>query len=178
MKFLKWFLIILTGILALFLAVSFFLPKEYYVERSTTINAPAMVVYQQVSDLEAFMDWNPWTDLDPEMTITYGDIKAGKGASYTWQSEKTGNGMMRMTDTAPPTYVRYELIFEGYEDNPSVSEFSLEAQGLSGPTTITWSFTGDVGDKLFARWMVLLMDKMVGASYEQGLANLKARCEA
>lgn len=177
MKFLKWLLIVLVGLLALFFVVSFLLPKSYYVERSTTINVPAAIVYQQVTDLEAWQSWNPWNDLDPEMTIIYGDTKVGKGASYDWKSEKAGNGTMRITETTPPSYARYELIFEGFEDNPSISEFKLESDGLSGPTTVTWSFEGDVGDKLFARWMVLLMDKMVGASYEQGLANLKAECE-
>lgn len=177
MKFLKWLLIVLAGLLGLLFGVSFLLPNAYSVERSTTINAPAMVVYQQVSDLKAFEEWNPWKDLDPDMTLSFGEITAGQGASYSWKSEVTGNGTMRLVDTTVPTYVRYELIFEGYEDNPSISEFKLDGEGLSGPTTVTWSFAGDVGDKLFARWMVILMDKMVGASYEQGLAQLKEKCE-
>jgi uncharacterized protein YndB with AHSA1/START domain len=177
MKFLKWLLISLVVLLGLVFVVSYLLPKEYYVERTKTINAPAMVVYQQVVDLEAWQTWNPWNELDPEMTISYGEIKVGTGASYSWQSEKAGNGTMRITETVPPSNARYELIFEGFEDNPSISEFKLEGENLAGPTTVTWTFEGDVGDKLFARWMVILMDKMVGASYEQGLASLKAQCE-
>ncbi len=177
MKFLKWLLIILVVVLGLFFAVSFLLPKAYYVERSTTINAPAMVVYKEVVDLEAWQTWNPWNELDPAMTISYGEIKVGVGASYSWQSDKAGNGTMRITDTLAPSFARYELIFEGYEENPSFTEFKLEGENPSGPTTVTWTFEGDVGDKLFARWMVILMDKMVGASYEQGLAKLKEKCE-
>jgi hypothetical protein len=84
---------------------------------------------------------------------------------------------MRIVDTTPPSHAKYELIFEGFEDNPSISEFRLAGDNPLGPTSVTWTFEGDVGDKLFARWMVVLMDKMVGASYEQGLATLKEQCE-
>jgi hypothetical protein len=45
-------------------------------------------------------------------------------------------------------------------------------------TTVTWTFEGTVGDSFFARWMTVMVDKFVGASYEKGLGMLKERCEA
>lgn len=177
MKFLKWLLIIIAGLLGLFVVVSFFLPKEYYVERSVTINTPAVLVYSQVVDLEAWQEWDPWGDMDPDMQVVYGETRVGLGASYSWISETAGNGTMQIVEVDPPNMVKYELLFEGYEENPSFSRILLEAPDAIGPTSVTWTFEGNVGDKLFARWMVLLMDKFVGVNYEKGLNNLKERCE-
>ena len=177
MKFVKWLIVAVAVLLGLFVVVTFFLPKDYYVERSVDINAPATVVYSQVADLEAWQEWNPWSNLDPEMQVTYGESRVGQGASYTWISEAAGNGQMTITKADAPSYVRYELVFEGYESEPSYSEMVLQAENPAGPTSVTWTFEGDVGEKFFARWMAVLMDKFVGASYDEGLANLKERCE-
>ncbi len=177
MKFVKWLIVAVAVLLGLFVLVTFFLPQDYYVERTTRINAPAPVVYSQVADLEAWQKWNPWSDLDPEMEITYGESKVGQGASYSWISEAAGNGSMTITEADAPNHVRYKLAFEGYESQPSFSEMILKSDNPAGPTTVTWTFEGDVGDKFFARWMAVLMDKFVGASYDKGLAALKERCE-
>ena len=177
MKAVKWFLIILTSVLALFIAVSFFLPTDYYVDRSVDIDAPLPLVYSQVADLEAWQQWNPWSNVDKDMEVTYGELRSGAGAWYSWKSEAAGNGRMTIIEAEAPTRIRYLLEFEGYEDLPSYSAMLLKTAGGEAPTTVTWTFEGNVGDKLFARWMVLLMDKFVGASYEQGLKALKERCE-
>lgn len=177
MKFLKWLLIVVASLFGLFILVSYFLPKDYYVERSLEIASPAVLVYSQVVDLEAWQEWEPWGKLDPEMTVTYGDIRSGPGASYVWESEMSGNGAMEVIKADPSKEVRYKLVFAGYEENPSYSSIMLDAADVAGPTTVTWTFEGSVGDKLFARWMVLLMDKFVGMNYETGLASLKERCE-
>ena len=177
MKFLKWLLIVIGGLLALFFVVTYFLPKDYYVERSVEISTPAVMIYKEVTDLEAWQTWNPWNKLDPDITISFGDVIIGAGASYSWISEVAGNGTMVITETEAPKVVRYQLIFEGYENDPSFSSMYLNGQDPLGPTEVTWTFEGNVGDKFFARWMALLMDKFVGASYEQGLQSLKERCE-
>ena len=39
---------------------------------------------------------------------------------------------------------------------------------------MTWSNDGDLGNNPLMRWMGLAMDKMVGADFDAGLANLKA----
>ncbi|MGA1205195.1 MAG: SRPBCC family protein [Opitutales bacterium] len=178
MKFVKWFIIVVAVIFGLFVAVTFFLPKEYYVERSTEIEAPALVVYMQAIDLEAWQTWSPWTKYDPDMSIIYGEKKAGTGAFYSWKSDVTGDGTMTIIDSKSPEFVRYELIFEGYEDQPGFASIILAAASPMGPTKVTWTYEGNVGDKFFARWLAVLMDKFLGPGYEEGLANLKAKSEA
>ena len=178
MNFAKWFIVVVASLLGLFILATFFLPTDYYVERSVEINAPAIAVYPQVADLEVWQEWNPWNELDPEMTIEYGEITVGKGAFYSWKSDVAGSGKMTITDAEAPSMVSYELVFEGYENAPSFSKMLLATEDPLGPTTVTWTFEGSVGDKFFARWMAFLMDKFVGTSYEQGLQALKERCES
>jgi hypothetical protein len=177
MKFVKWLLISIGLLLGLFVVVTFFLPKDYHIERSVVIEAPALVVYSQVVDLKVCQNWDPWNELDSDMVITYGEKTVGVGASYAWTSEVTGNGSMEIIEATAPTSVRYKLLFEGYEDNPGYSAVLLNAESPVGPTTVTWTFDGDVGDKFFARWFAVTMDAFIGPSYEKGLGMLRDLCE-
>lgn len=44
--------------------------------------------------------------------------------------------------------------------------------------TATWGFDTDLGMNPIARYFGLVMDSMLGADYEKGLAKLKQVCEA
>jgi hypothetical protein len=92
MKFVKWLIIAVAAILGIFIVITFFLPKDYYVERSIEIEAPALLIFANVADLEAWQTWNPWNEMDPDIEITFGEKTVGTGASYTWVSEKMGGG--------------------------------------------------------------------------------------
>lgn len=178
MKFVKWFIILVAVLLGLFLVITFFLPTDYKIERTVEIEAPAAIVYSQVADLEVWQEWNPWNEMDPDMVIEYGETTVGPGATYTWTSEVAGNGEMTILEATPHEHVRFELIFEGYEDLPSYSSIYMDSGENPETTTVTWTFEGNVGDSFFARWMTVMVDKFVGASYEKGLNMLKERCEA
>lgn len=177
MKIVKWLIILVAALFGLFLIVTLFLPKDYSVSRSVHIAAPGPVVYSQVADLEAWQDWNPWNQVDPEMEITYGERSAGSGASYSWESDIAGDGEMHILEAIPNTFVRYELIFEGYEDLPSYSEIEIQPKDLAEGVEVTWTFEGNVGSNFFARWMSVMVDRFVGASYDDGLEALKERAE-
>ncbi|MFO7724800.1 MAG: SRPBCC family protein, partial [Oceanipulchritudo sp.] len=131
----------------------------------------------QVVDLEAWQEWNPWNEVDPDIEIIYGERSEGTGASYSWESDIAGDGEMRILEAVPNEFVRYELIFEGYEDLPSYSEIEIEPVDEPQGTHVTWTFEGNVGSNFFARWMSVMVDRFVGSSYEDGLEALKERCE-
>ncbi len=177
MKFVKWLIISVALLLLVFCIITFFLPKDYYIERSIEIDAPALLIFANVADLEAWQTWNPWNQMDPDIEITYGDTKVGTGASYSWTSEIVGNGTMLILEAKAPEHVKYKLLFEGFEDYPGFSEMILEAESATGPTLVTWTFHGNTGDKFFAPWMGIMMDRLLGPSYELGLNDLKESCE-
>jgi len=42
-------------------------PTEYRVERSSTIDAPAKLVFDQVNNHKLRDAWSPWEKMDPDM---------------------------------------------------------------------------------------------------------------
>ena len=178
MKLVKWSILSVAILLLVFIVVTFLLPREYHVERSIEIKAPALLIFANVADLETWQTWNPWNKMDPEIEISYGEKKVGPGASYSWSSEQVGAGTMEIVEAKAPVYVKYKLLFEGFEEYPGFSDIIMKADSATGPTTVTWTFHGETGDKFFAPWMGLAMDRMLGPTYELGLSDLKDTCEA
>lgn len=177
MKFVKWCILLVACLLGLLVLITSFLPRDFAVERTLVMEAPPEVVYRQVVDLKAWQEWNPWSQMDPDMMVVFGDTTTGAGAGYAWRSDVAGNGQMNIIEAIPYREVRYKLVFEGFEDLPSYSSMLLKPGQEPGSTSVTWTFKGTVGNKFFARWMSVMVDKFVGASYERGLNALKIQCE-
>ena len=82
-------LVLLIAVLA---GIGMLLPREVTVERWTQINAPASEIYPLVANLEAYQQWSPWANLDPDATYTFGDIPEGVGATMTLASDSPDVG--------------------------------------------------------------------------------------
>ena len=129
-------------------------------------------VYNLVNNLDTYDKWMPWNQLDPNWKVEYATQKTGAGAWYKWQSknDKVGNGMLTIDESVPNSKVVTELAFEGF-DEPSVGGFLLEPSGNG--TALKWYMNSDMGNNPIYRWMGLMMDKMLGPQFEQGLANIQ-----
>jgi uncharacterized protein YndB with AHSA1/START domain len=153
-------------------------PADFAVTRSSTIAAPAEVVYAQVIDFHEWAEWSPWDKMDPAMKREYSGAPTGVGARYMWKGnpDNVGTGSMTITDLKPAEAVGIDLEFNEpfAAKNRTLFAFAPEAGG----TKVTWTMTGrnDFMGKAFS--LVMDMDKMVGADFEKGLATLKTRSEA
>ncbi len=56
--------------------------NNYHYEKSMVINAPKEKIWQQVSSMKAFNQWNPWMKLDPSMKIVYSGNTGEVGDKY------------------------------------------------------------------------------------------------
>src|SRR4029077_14764296 len=111
-RMLKKILIGVVVVVAGFLAFAATRPDTYHVERSTQIAAPTAMVFEQLEDLRAWAAWSPWDKRDPEMKKTFDGPPKGVGASYSWEGNKqVGKGKMEVTETQPPTQIKYRLTF-------------------------------------------------------------------
>ncbi|GMG84348.1 hypothetical protein LNKW23_35630 [Paralimibaculum aggregatum] len=167
---------ILIGIVVLVLALvggSYLLPRHVEVARSVVIDRPAAEIYPHLADLEAFHQWSPWSMRDAAMAveITGGP---GEGQRMSWSSEEMGAGSQTITEAVPYRHVVTALDFG--DMGTATASFALTQENGSS-TRVTWRFETDTGMDPVARWMGLMMDDWVGADYEAGLANLKARVE-
>lgn len=164
-------LIALGVVVALLIFIGLALPSGMHVERSIVINAPPSAVFPYVNDLKAFNEWSPWARVDPDTRYTFEGPPSGVGAKMIWSSEnpEVGFGAQQITLSEPTRRVEVALDF-GAQGMGS-SYYDLKPHGTG--TEISWGFESQFGYDLVGRYFGLLMDEMVAAEYDKGLANLK-----
>jgi hypothetical protein len=175
---LKKILLGLIVVVVAFLAFAATRPDRYHVERSASIAAPPAVVFAELEDLRRWSAWSPWDKIDPNMKKEYSGPERGVGASYSWQGNKdVGKGQMTIVTAEPPTKVAYKLEFIEPFASVADTSFTVAPAGADG-SEVTWSIDGhnDFMGKVFSVFMD--MDKMLGADFEKGLAQLKPIAEA
>jgi hypothetical protein len=170
----KWIVIGMLVLLATLVVVGFLLPSGYRVERSIVIDADREHVHALVSDLRRWPEWTPWQEIDPTIRTVYGEKTTGVGAHQVWSGE-SGGGELTFIRCDPDTGIVYEMHF-GEDRNRSLS--SIEYEAVPEGTRVTWAMAGDFGLNLAGRYVGLMMDRMVGGMFEDGLRRLKARAEA
>jgi Polyketide cyclase / dehydrase and lipid transport len=167
--------VIVVGV-AIFCVVVAMQPAHYHVERSATMNAPAVVVFNQVNDFHKWDAWSPWAKLDPNMKTSYEGAPAGSGAVYSWTGNSdVGEGRMTITDSKPGESVKIKLDFVKPFAATNATAFSFKPQG--NQTAVTWAMDGDNNFVGKAFGLFMNMDKMVGGDFEKGLAQMKAISE-
>ena len=161
--------VLLVAVLAIAIATR---PKTFRVERSTVINAPADAVFPFINDFHLWNRWSPFEKLDPNLQRTYSGAEAGKGATYEWLGNReAGQGRMVIVESQPTHRVAIDLFFLKPFKSTSLAEFTFAP--TTGGTTVTWAMSGNntVAGKAIS--LVASMDKYLGNSFDEGLANLK-----
>lgn len=175
MKTLKKIALWILAIIALLVIIAYLLPRNYKVERSIFIKADKMVIYDLTSN---FNKWNLWVAWNREMDSTVVFELSGEmgkpGAQWKWNGQILGNGEMTLTELQPGQFVGYDLAFDQGKYT-SKGGFNFEESGDS--VKITWFDTGDLGFNPIARYMGLMMERMMGPDFEKGLSKLKLVAE-
>lgn len=175
--FLKYILLPLIVLFGIYALLCYFGPKDFDVEESIKIEAPAPVVYHLVNSLKKTETWNPWTLEDTTMVTTYNDVSMGVGSESSWESESMGTGTQKIIEVENNKRVKSSLEFG---DQPGVinhAELTLTPEKKS--TEVTWSFTSGAPNPFLIRGVMLVMGMKSGMvkSYKDGLKNLKAIAE-
>jgi len=148
-------------------------PSEYRVARTVTISAPAPAVFAQVND---FHKWNAWTKMDPSMKQTYEGAPTGVGAIYMWTGNRqVGEGRMTLTESRPSELIRVNLEFLKPFAATSTAEFTFRPDGQR--TAVTWSMVGHLNFVTKVVHLFVGMDRLIGANFEKGLADMKSVAE-
>lgn len=152
-------------------------PDTFRVQRSTGINAPPEKIFALIGDFDRWGAWSPYEKKDPAMKRTRSGPAAGKGAAYAWEGNKdVGMGRMEIADATPPSKVTIKLDFTKPFEAHNIVEFTLVPTGDG--TQVTWAMHGPqlyIGKVM---GLFIDIDKMVGADFEAGLANLKTAAES
>ena len=175
----KKILIGLVAILLLFTVIGLFLPTEYTIERSVTVNATPEEVHAMVDDLKKWPEWMPWWDMDDSIEVTYGDKTVGQGASQSWTGED-GDADIEITKSTPNgiEYLMHMNMFG--KKLPSHGFVTYEPPGeleIPSGLKVTWKMDGDMAVPVLGGYFALGSDNMIGGAFQDGLLKLKAAVE-
>lgn len=152
-------------------------PNNFRVQRSVRVKAAPEAVFPLINDFKQWEAWSPWEKLDPALKRTYGETTTGIGAVYGWEgNNQVGTGRMEITSTTPPSLVVIKLDFFKPFEGHNTAEFTLNAK--DGMTEVTWAMFGPSPFVSKLMGLFFSMDKMIGKSFEDGLAKMKAIAEA
>ncbi len=170
-----------TGItIAIFVVLAVIIsrrPGAFRIARSATIDAPTSNVFPHVNDLHAWEAWSPFEKLDPAMKRTYEGPASGIGARQSWSGNgRAGQGSMTITEAVPAKLVRLRLDFLKPFKATNIAEFTFQPVGSA--TEVTWVMTGTKNFVMKAFGLIMDMDKMLGATFDEGLASLKRVSES
>lgn len=169
-KFLRILIFILVALLLAVILAMFLAPKKMVLEKSTTIDAPPMLVYNLIDDFKNWESWSPWKDLDPDAINTYSKKSEGVGARWSWKGNAAvGEGSQKMIAVDAGKSINTELEFNGF-DGVSKSNWTFEED--NGGTKVTWDFSGAETGFLF-RPFNWIMKGGLEDSYALGLSRIK-----
>lgn len=175
MKFIKIFLAVIVILIAIFFIGSLFLPKTFSISRSTEIAAKDSVIYHNIADFNQFIQWNPWSKLEPSAHVIISGLPREVGHMYQWEGKEMGSGQMEITETTPFSDIKMELRFIKPFKSIANTSFNIRQEGES--CQVTWTMDGH--NNIFSKWMGVFvsMDKMLGKDFENGLQWLKEKSE-
>lgn len=174
--FLKVALIIVGGIVALLSYVSFQSP-DYQVAREVMIKASPEAIFTHLTSSQKTNDWMPWSEMDPDVKMSYFGPSDGIGSGASWESPgQMGHGKAEVVEVIANQSVKTKITYTKPMEMEQMSEFSVVA-GAEG-TLMKWSVSGK--NNFIGRVFSVFcnMDKMVGAQFEKGLKKLKDKVES
>ncbi len=172
MKIIKGLLVTIGLIGVAYLVTALLTPDSYKVERSQVINAPADVVFEQVSKFKNWETWSPWKENDPTATYKYTGTDGTVGAELNWvgNPDLTGKGGMTTNEVTINKKFGYDLAFTEPWESSSKGYFTFTESDHK--TTVTWADMGDI--PFMVRPMMYFMDfeGMMGPMFERGLFKI------
>ncbi|MEO8904916.1 MAG: SRPBCC family protein [Polyangiaceae bacterium] len=170
-------LYVVLGFIAALLVFITTRPAKFHIERSALVQAPPAAVFGLINDFHHWAKWSPWERLDSSMHKSFSGAEAGSGAKYAWAgNNKVGEGNMTITDSRPDELVQVDLEFLKPFRTKNVTSFKLRP--APGGTTVHWISEGENGFAAKAFGLIMNMDKLLGSSFEEGLANLNTAAQS
>jgi len=177
MKFLKLFFFFLLSVLAVTAVLSLLMPTTQKIERSTTILAPASVIYQQLIKLENFNKYSVWSQQDSTVQYKMTGTDGTMGASTSWAGdpEISGDGKIEIISLEENKTIRHKLSFTKPKKGTAESTFTLKE--TNGITSLTWNFDLATPRPWNIFNLFYSLDKKMGKDFEESLATLKTVIE-
>lgn len=152
------------------------LPNKFRVSRSTSIKASREKIFALINDMKSFNQWNPFAKVDPTTKTVYRGAASGPSAAFDWEGTgKAGKGSLEIVEVTAPATVTMKLDIVKPMEGHNTVVFALQTNGDA--TEVSWTMTGPHPylNRIFGT--IFNMDKMIGGTFESGLADLKRIAE-
>ena len=175
-KFLRFIGVLLLIVVAGVVILGLVAPKDISSERSVVINAPKERVMAHMFRFENFNTFNPFKDLDSNMTSEVTGEDGRPGAKYSWKGEKTGSGEM-VTKAISEDEMKYDMQFKEPMESKANGYWKVVDAG-NGSSKVTWGFNTHIGFPWNGLMMVAGMKKGLEKDFDKGLNRLKTYIES
>ncbi|WP_221030382.1 SRPBCC family protein [Actomonas aquatica] len=166
-------LVIAVVLVVVFVVLVWRQPQWIRCTRSATVGGTPEQTFALINSLPEWQKWSPWEGLDPNMQRTFSGPPSGVGAVYAWNGNaKVGAGSMEVVESMPSERVKLELVF--LKPFAATMMVTFELAATTGGTLVTWTSEGPNSTPGRIMGVFCNMDKMMGDSYEKGLAQLDA----
>lgn len=167
MRFLKYFLLIILGVIAIALIVAAILPKDFHAGSQIIINKPHPEVFDYVKQIKKQGTYDSWSKQDPQIQKEYSGTDGTVGFVYTWKSKKVGDGKQVITNVDEGKRVDMDLFFNGSDQaNKSFIQVDSLAPNQS---QVQWVIDGKMPYPFNLMTLCYDMNK----DFDQGLKSLK-----
>lgn len=167
MKFIKYFFFGLLALIALLLIVALFVPKTFHAQGTTTINKPVAEVFNYVKHIKNQENFGVWFKMDDNIKTTTKGTDGTVGFTYSWTSDKVGNGSQVITNIIENNRVNIDLFLMD-STQPAKSYFSTQAIN-NNQTKVSWVVDGETPYPFNLISLFFDMNK----DFEQNVENLK-----
>jgi uncharacterized membrane protein len=177
MKILKSLLFVVLGLIALALIVAAFMPKNYSVSVSETINRPKAEVYDYLKIFANQKEYSEWIKPDPNLNLVITGTDGTVGSSSSWKSTNpdVGEGsqtITAMTDNEIDIDLKFVSPMEGTGKVKNVFE---SKDSTTTHVTVTTNFDAPFPINLPS---ILFGKPMIEKTEKQIMANVKQILEA
>jgi len=146
----------------LFVIIGVCLPGERHITESIETNRKMTIVYDTVSSLRRFKDWNPLVLRDPAVELKLSGPASGTGATLDFTSKDLGTGSWKITEAEENKRVVI-AIEDATKGHDKVTTFNLEPTGKGGRNVkITQDYSVKYGFDLFGRYAGLYVSRQIG----------------
>ena len=147
-----------------------------HLDASLSIQAPALAVFDRMSDLSRFNDWNPFPSMDATTTSSHEGPASGVGAVFCYEGQRLGKGRMEIVAVDAPRRIDIKMTFwRGETVTESKSAFVIAESG--GASEVHWTFDEDRGLGMYLMGK-LMFDRMMTRTFGSGLETLRKLVEA
>ncbi len=177
MKFLKRFLLILVGIIAIALIAALFVDGDISIKKEVVIKKSKQQVFDYIKLLKNQNEYSVWNKMDSNMKQTFTGTDGTVGFVSAWDGNKdVGKGAQTITNITDGQKIETDLHFIKPWESHSKA-FMTTTAATDSTTTVSWGFNSKVPYPMNLMCLFTDMKKMLGEDYDKGLTSLKVILE-